>query len=102
MAKDVLKKLQGRILQVFLLDVALVHSEKGKFINSYLIMDIRCNTFATLSRILDFRICYMKLNGTHLEGHTLLRMLFADIIHKEGFCGQFRTKRDFADALDIA
>ena len=25
---------------------------------------------------------------------------FADNIHKEGFCGQYRTKRDFADALD--
>ena len=36
------------------------------------------------------------------NGHTILRMLFADNIHNEGFCGQYRTKRDFVDALDIA
>ena len=33
-------------------------------------------------------------------GHTILQTLFADNIHKEGFCGQYRTKRDFVDALD--
>ena len=36
--------------------------------------------------------------GVYL-GH-ILWTLFADNIHKEGFCGKYRTKRDFADALD--
>ena len=35
------------------------------------------------------------------KGHTILRTLSADNIHKEGFCGQYGTKRDFADAVDL-
>ena len=33
-----------------------------------------------------------------LQCHTILRALFADN-RKNGFCGQYRTKRKFADAL---
>ena len=48
----------------------------------------------------DIRKCLSATTSKFFEGHIILRMLFEDNIHKEGFCGQYRTKRDFADALD--